>query len=103
MDNLLSIVIDPALLPWVLVLNVAGVWMKRAKLPSWMPAIPILLFALSFVICCIFGFIHMEATSAKTAAQLVLEYGLRNGICMTLIATWGYDIVHSYKKKEYNV
>lgn len=102
METLLSIVIDPKLLPWVLFLNVAGIWLKRGKLPSWMPPIPILLFLISFIICCVFGWIHTEATGAKAMLQIILEYGLANGLVMTLIATWGYDIVHAYTKKEWN-
>ena len=99
--EILSIIFDTDLLPWVFVLNIAGLWLKRAKLPSWLPPLPILLFALSFIICCVFGWIHTEGEGVKAVAQVVLEYGLGNGLLMTLVATWGYDIVHAYKKKEY--
>lgn len=101
--QMLSILIDPKLLPWVFVLNVAGIWLKRGKnkLPSWMFPIPVLLCFISIIICTIFGLIENDVNSARDMAKIIFEYAITNGLVMTLAATWGYDIFHAYLKKEY--
>ena len=99
----LSLVFDAKLIPWVFVVNILGLWLKRMKLPEWAPPIPLLLFMASFVVCTLFGWLHLEVDSGKAVAQMILEYGLCNGVLITLIAIFGYDVFHAYRKKEYTV
>ena len=41
--EILSLIFDAKLIPWVFVVNILGLWLKRMKLPEWAPPIPLLL------------------------------------------------------------
>lgn len=104
--NILSFV-DADLLPWILVLNVAGYWLKQLRLPKWFPPIPLILFAVSFCLCSFFGWANTTAVGVKGFVIAVLEYGIGNSILMTFAATFLYDVTHGFtkaykKRKECN-
>lgn len=90
--------LDVDLLPWILVLNVAGYWLKQLRLPKWFPPIPLVLFALSFCLCSLFGWANTVADGAKGFVVAVLEYGLGNSFVMTFAATYAYDVTHGLSK-----
>ena len=96
--NVLSF-IDPCLLPWVAVTNVMGYWLKKEKLPGWIPPVPLLLFLANFLICSLIGWALTDAEGWKAIVIALLEYGIGNGLVITLVSTWGYDVVHAFAKK----
>lgn len=96
--NILSFV-DPNLVSWVLVANVAGYWLKQRTWPRWFPPIPLMLFLLNFVICSLIGWALTDAEGWKAITIAILEYGIGNGVAITLMATFGYDVVHSIHKR----
>ncbi len=97
--NVLSF-IDPNLLPWILVANVAGYWLKQKGMPRWMPPIPLVLFLANFIVCTLVGWTMADAEGWKAMVIAILEYGVGNGLAITLAATFGYDIVHSFTKRH---
>lgn len=92
--------IDPNLVPWVLVANVAGYWMKQRELPKWIPPIPLMIFLGNFAFCTLVGWALTDAEGWKAIIIAILEYGIGNGIAITLVSTFGYDVVHSIAKRR---
>ncbi len=97
--NVLSF-IDPSLLPWVVVANVFGYWLKKEKLPGWFPPIPLVIFLANFLICSVIGWALTDAEGWKAIIIALLDYGIGNGLVITLISTFGYDVVHSFTKRS---
>lgn len=90
---------DIRLVPWIFVLNIMGYWLKKLDMPKWVPPMPILVLVASFSVCSLFGWAHTDATGAKAMVISIMEYGLGNGAIVALIATYGYDTVHSFTKR----
>lgn len=88
---------DLDLIPWIIFINVLGKQLKKIKMPSWLPPIPVLLLMASIAVCALFGWSHTTATGAKSVI-IVLEYGIGNGLLVGLTALGGYDIVHTFVK-----
>ena len=93
-------VLDIRLVPFVLVLNVLGYWLKRNGLPKWCLPLPLLNALVSFVICAVFGWIVTDAEGAKAVVMAIVFYGLGNGLLISFVATYGYDVVHAFTKKK---
>ncbi len=91
---------DVNLIPWVLILNLLGAELKKHKRPAWLPPIPVLLFVVSFIICSLFGWARSSGEGGKAMVQAILQYGLGNGLIITLVSTFGYDVFKGYKKKS---
>lgn len=91
--------VDPNLVSWVLVANVAGYWMKQRQWSKWFPPIPLMLFLMNFIICSLTGWALTDAEGWKAIVIAILEYGVGNGLAITLISTFGYDVVHSIRKR----
>ena len=96
--NILSL-IDPNLAPWILVANVAGYWLKQKELPKWFPPIPLVLFLMDFFVCVAVGWALTDAEGWKAITIAILEYGIGNGLAITLLSTFSYDVVHSFTKR----
>lgn len=94
--------INPALVPFAFGLNVVGYWLKKCGLPKWCPPLPITLFLISFMICALFGWAHTAVEGWKGVLIVVGEYGLGNGAIVTLMSTYGYDVVHGFTKSGSN-
>lgn len=98
--DLLANLMDPKLIPWVLVLNILGYWLKKLRLPKFLPPLPVLLFAASFVVCCLFGWAHTEATGAKAMIITIMDYGIVNGLLVAFFAISGYDILKGFMSRK---
>lgn len=91
--------IDYRLVPFVVNSVIFGYWLKRIDKPRWMPPVPALMFLCNFAVCSLFGWIHTAAYGAKAIIEAVGIYGLGNGLFLTLVSTYGYDIFHNYRKQ----
>lgn len=91
--------IDPRLVPFVVNSVIFGYWLKRIDKPKWVPPVPALMFLCNFAVCSIFGWIHSTAYGAKAIVDAVGLYGIGNGLFITLVSTYGYDIWHNYQKQ----
>ena len=100
--DLLANLMDPKLIPWIFVLNIYGYWMKKLRLPKWMPPLPVQIFALSFIVCSLFGWAHTGAEGVKAVIIATMDYGIVNGILVAFSATFGYDVYKGFvsRKKE---
>ena len=100
MDLLVSNLMDPKLIPWIFVLNIAARWVKKLDLPKWMPPLPVLIMGTSFVICSLFGWAHTEAEGTKAMIIMIMDYGIVNGLQCALFAMGGYDIFKGFMSKR---
>lgn len=91
--------IDSRLVPFVVNSVIFGYWLKRIDKPKWVPPVPALMFLCNFAVCAIFGWIHTTAPGAKAVIEAVGLYGIGNGLFITLVSTYGYDIFHNYQKQ----
>ena len=90
--------LDPILVFWAIVLNVAGFYIKRVGLPKSAPPIPLILYLIALVPCLALGWVQVDAEGGKAALGAIL-YGASNAAMITLPAVFGYDIVHAYTGK----
>ncbi len=95
--------IDASLLPWVLVMILAGQCLKRFSLPKWLPPMPVIIFILSFFVCSLFGCAECSYEGWRGFVLGILKYGIGNGLAITMISCYGYDLVHSVTKKVVSV
>ena len=103
MIELFSIILsalDIRLVPFVLVLNVLGYWIKKQGLPKWCPPLPLLNILVSFLICSVFGWVVTDATGLKGIVMAIVFYGLGNGLLIAFVATYSYDVVHAFTKRK---
>ena len=91
--------IDSRLVPFVVNSVIFGYWLKRIDKPKWVPPVPALMFLCNFAVCAFFGWIHTTAPGAKAVIEAVGLYGIGNGLFITLVSTYGYDIFHNYQKQ----
>lgn len=92
--------IDPVLAVWVAVIMVAGFWLKRsAKLPSWLPPLPVCLFVIFLVVSLLFGWVTNTYEGAR-GVFYVVAYALGNSIAFTGLSFVIYDIAHGVIKKK---
>lgn len=91
--------IDYRLVPFVVNSVIFGYWLKRIDKPKWVPPVPALMFLCNFAVCAVFGWIHSTAAGAKAIIDAIGLYGLGNGLFITLVSTYGYDIFHNYQKQ----
>ena len=91
--------IDSRLVPFVVNSVIFGYWLKRIDKPKWVPPVPALMFLCNFAVCAVFGWIHTTAPGAKAVIEAVGLYGIGNGLFITLVSTYGYDIFHNYQKQ----
>lgn len=96
--KLLASVIDPTMAIWVVVIMVAGYWLKRSRLPSWAPPLPVLLLALFLSIGFAFGWMQYGVSGWGDLIRVLL-YGAGNAIFFTGISFIVYDIAHATLKK----
>lgn len=96
--KLLAVYLDPAMAVWIIVVMIAGYWLKRMKLPGWLPPLPVLLLAMYLVIGFIFGWLQYEVDSWRGLLRVLL-YGVGNGIIYTGFSFIIYDIAHGALKK----
>ena len=101
--DLLSSFMDPKLIPWIVVLNIYGHWVKKLKSPKWAPPLPVQILALSFVICSLFGWAHTDAEGAKAMIIAIMDYGIVNGILIAFFATFGYDVWKGFSSRRKEV
>ena len=91
---------DPAMAVWVVVVMVLGYWLKRsATLPSWLPPLPVILFAAYLVVGLFFGLISNTADGWRGVAY-VLAYAVGNALLYTGVAFIVYDIAHALIKRR---
>ena len=91
--------IDVRLLPFVGVFLTLGYWLKRVRLPSWCPRIPMLLFISGFVMFTVYAAILDGPTTGLEALETV-AYGTANAAFFVSIATFAYDAKHEHMKKK---
>lgn len=96
--KLLAATIDPLMAVWVIVIMVAGYWLKRTRLPDWAPPLPVLLLAMFLAIGFAFGWMQYGVDSWGGLAMVVF-YGVGNAIFFTGISFIVYDIAHGTIKK----
>lgn len=97
--KLLASTIDPMMAIWIVVVMVAGYWLKRSRLPSWAPPLPVILLALFLAIGFAFGWMMYGATGWGGVLK-VIAYGAGNGIFYTGISFIVYDIAHNSLKQR---
>ena len=90
--------LDPIMATWIAVVMLAGYWLKRARLPKWLPPLPVMLLIMYLVIGLVFGYLQYEVTSWK-GVERVLLYGIGNGIVYTGFSFVIYDIAHGAVKR----
>ena len=90
--------LDPIMATWIAVVMIAGYWLKRSKLPKWMPPLPVILLILYLAVGFIFGWLQYEVTSWK-GVERVLLYGIGNALVYTGFSFIIYDIGHGAIKK----
>ena len=91
--------LDPILATWIAVVMIAGYWLKRSKLPKWMPPLPVILLIMYLAVGFIFGWLQYEVTSWK-GVERVLLYGIGNGLVYTGFSFIIYDIGHGAIKRH---
>lgn len=96
--KLLVSYVDPAMAIWIVVVMIAGYWLKRMKLPEWFPPLPVLLLAMYLAVGFIFGWLQYEVESWRGLIRVLL-YGIGNGIIYTGFSFIIYDIAHGAFKK----
>lgn len=96
--SLVASLLDPAMTVWIAVIMTAGYWLKRSKLPSWAPPLPVILLLMYVAISCLFGWLQYEVESWKGVVKVLL-YGIGNGVVFTGISFIIYDIGHGAIKK----
>ena len=96
--KLLASYLDPIMAVWIAVIMIAGYWLKRSRLPGWLPPLPVILLALYLAVGFFFGWIQYEVTGWKGLARVLL-YGIGNGLVYTGFSFIVYDIAHGIFKK----
>ena len=96
--KLLASYLDPIMAVWIAVIMVAGYWLKRSRLPKWLPPLPVILLALYLAVSLFFGWLQYEVTGWKGVAKVLL-YGIGNGLVYTGFSFIIYDIAHGAIKK----
>ena len=91
--------LDPIMAVWIAVVMIAGYWLKRSKLPKWMPPLPVILLIMYLAVGFIFGWLQYEVTSWK-GVERVLLYGIGNGLVYTGFSFIAYDIGHGAIKRH---
>lgn len=91
--------LDPIMATWIAVVMIAGFWLKRSKLPKWMPPLPVILLIMYLAVGFIFGWLQYEVESWK-GVERVLLYGIGNGLVYTGFSFIIYDIGHGAIKKH---
>lgn len=91
--------LDPIMATWIAVVMIAGYWLKRSKLPKWMPPLPVFLLIMYLAVGFIFGWLQYEVTSWK-GVERVLLYGIGNGLVYTGFSFIIYDIGHGAIKRH---
>lgn len=91
--------LDPIMATWIAVVMIAGYWLKRSKLPKWMPPLPVILLIMYLAVGFIFGWLQYEVTSWK-GVERVLLYGIGNGLVYTGFSFIIYDIGHGAIKRH---
>ena len=91
--------LDPIMATWIAVVMIAGYWLKRSKLPKWMPPLPVILLIMYLAVGLIFGWLQYEVTSWK-GVERVLLYGIGNGLVYTGFSFVIYDIGHGAIKRH---
>lgn len=97
--KLLASSLDPNMAIWIVVVMVAGYWLKRSALPMWAPPLPVILLGMYLVIGFAFGWMQYGVDSWG-ALLWVLLYGAGNGIVYTGFSFIIYDIAHNSIKKS---
>lgn len=82
-------------LQWVVVVLVlVGMLLKRIpQIPNGV--IPVMLCCLSVMICTIYTFLRFRTGSVM---DMLMEYGIPDGIPLTATAAWGWDLCHGLSK-----
>lgn len=62
--------------------------------------IPIVLFAVSFVLCTVWGYATSEYAGSVRWMDALLMCGLVHGLIVTAIAAYGWDVVNGIKKSK---
>jgi uncharacterized membrane protein len=62
--------------------------------------IPVILFAVSFVLCSAWGYATSEYTGSVQIVDALLMCGLVHGVIVTAIAAYGWDVVNGIKKTK---
>ena len=91
--------LDPIMATWIAVVMIAGYWLKRSRLPKWMPPLPVILLIMYLVVGLVFGWLQYEVTSWK-GVERVLLYGIGNGLVYTGFSFIIYDIGHGAVKRH---
>lgn len=91
--------LDPIMAIWIVVVMLAGFWLKRSRLPQWMPPLPVILLIMYLAIGLLFGWLQYEVTDWK-GVERVLLYGVGNGIVYTGVSFIIYDIAHGAIKRR---
>lgn len=96
--KLLASYVDPVMAIWIVVVMIAGYWIKRSRLPDWVPPLPVLLLGLYLAVGFVFGWLQYEVTSWSGVVRVLL-YGIGNGLVYTGFSFIIYDIAHNSLKK----
>lgn len=92
---------DLTMLPWTVFIVILGRQLKKVKIPTWAPPLPVILLLVSFIVCALFGWFHSSVDGAERMIRTVLVYGVGNGCLVGLLAMGGYDIVHAFIKTKW--
>lgn len=81
----------------ILLLALGAVLKYRTPLDNKL--IPVVLFAVGFSICAIWGWLTSAYTGPARWIDALLFCGLAQGLVVTAISTWGWDAVHNLYKR----
>lgn len=89
--------IDVRLLPFVGAFFILGYWLKRMRLPSWCPKVPMLMFISGFITFAVYSAI-IDKPEAWLDAFGIVAYGLANSLFFVGFSVLMYDMKHARAK-----
>ena len=97
--NELIMRIDVRLLPFVGVFFILGYWLKRMKLPTWCPKVPMLMFIIGFATFAVYAAIVDDPADGLDAFGCI-AYGLANAAFFVSVTVLMYDMKHQHSKHK---
>ena len=82
---------------WILILAAVGYVIKHKTLVpnSW---IPVILFGVAFLVASVWGYLTSLYAGAARWVDALVMCGLVQGLVITAIATYGWDVIHGFLK-----
>ena len=91
--------IDVRLLPFVGVFFILGYWLKRMKLPTWCPKVPMLMFIIGFAVFTVYSVIIDNPENSLDILGAI-AYGFGNSAFFVAITVLMYDMKHQHTKSK---